>query len=106
MTPTDIESVKDALAKLGKWAAEIEEIQLSKVCAKSLAVIEDLRKDRERLDFVIQHGAVVKPHGDPAHSYSLSWCVSSSFGGDWRDTDAHADFREAIDEAMTQRGEG
>jgi len=99
MTSTDIESVKDALAKLGKWAVEIDQIELSKVCAKSLAVIEDLRKDRERLEWMAKNGCYVTwlPNCD---EFSLMDVAGE------RDEVLGRAYREAIDEAMTKRGEG
>lgn len=65
------------------------------------AQLAELRKDRERLDFVIGHGAVIQPIGDPAHAYRLDWVYPDGDEPEWRMTRDYKDWRDAIDEAMS-----
>jgi len=101
MSPTDIQRSIDLLKQIEDHSGRCNSRQhLFYVCLGAREVIEDLRKDRERLEFIAEGDCEVAFYRDGR-------CLvdrSPAFGGA-RKHDPAA-LRQAIDEAMTQRGEG
>jgi hypothetical protein len=100
-TPTDIQSAIDGLGRVEFDIDDPAYDWIVDACTKARAVIEDLRKDRERLEWMAERSAGIRPLYK-ASGFYLEW-----FNGDGDALDLETDaprFREAIDEAMAPTG--
>jgi len=95
MTPADIQYVLHDLVALEERANGTGQFQVGKICEQALAVIEDLRKDRERLEWLTNQESFVSSLPDGS-------CYVADVAGIC-EYPQRSTAREAIEEAMTKR---
>jgi len=93
MTPTDIQSALDALVWVEFDIDDPAYDWVADACIKARAVIEDLRKDRERLEWLINQECFLSRLPDGS-------CYVADVAGICEHPQ-RSTAREAIDEAMT-----
>jgi len=98
MTPTEVQIAIAEMAKLEKHAVMNDQPEFADVCRLARVLIGDLWKDRERLEWLINQECFLSRLPD--------WSCHVADVAGICEHPQRSTAREAIDEAMTQRGEG